>query len=199
MAKLRPLRRDLIGGAANYELLASEGKTNNLQKKMLRFFLSWSILLFIGCSLSGCYVDSAICPDCESDPGIIISFEAGPSGDCESLQYRQTDNFVIQDDSSYQAILSTTANSYNGCDSLSLKAVDFDQHSVMSMAVSGSGCSRTFCVTVEDDPTTRQYNFISRVVECGGCEPLEVVRFWVVVPKIPDDYSVSFSTVRDQF
>lgn len=199
MAKSSAFERDLIGGAAKYELLASEGKTNNLQKKMLRFFLSWATLLLIGSSFSGCYVDSAICPNCESDPGIIVSFEAGPIGDCETLQYRQTDNFVIQDDSSYQAILSTGSNYFNDCDSLTLKAVDFDQHSVMSMAVSGSGCSRSYCVTVEDDPTIRQYNFISRVVECGGCEPLEVVRFWVVVPKIPDDYSVSFSTIRDQF
>lgn len=190
---------DLIGGAAKYELFASEGKTNNLQKKMLRFFLIWTTTLIITTSLYSCYVDNEVCPSCESDQGIIVSFEAGPVSDCESLQYRQSDNFVIEDDSSYQALFASVANNVYDCDSLGLKAVDFTQHSVMSMAVSGSGCSRSYCVTVEDDPSIRQYNFISRVVECGGCEPLEVVRFWVVVPKLPDDYSVSFKTIRDQF
>lgn len=165
--------------------------------KMVRLILCWSVSLFVFGGLTSCYSESP-CPSCESDQGIIVSFDAGPSIDCETARFSQDQNLVISQDSAYQALFFQN-NAYTHCDSLNFESVDFEQHSVLSMAVSGSGCSRSFCLSVLDDSATQQYRFIARVIECGGCEPLEIVRYWVVVPKIPADYTVSFETIRDKF
>lgn len=165
--------------------------------KMVRFILCWSVSLFVFGSLTSCYQD-VLCPSCESDQGIIINFEAGPQADCETVRFSQDQNLVLKEDSAYQSLFLQN-NAYQACDSLVFESVDFSQHSVLSMAVSGSGCSRNFCVSVLDDPALKQYRFVAKVIECGGCEPLEIVRFWVVVPQVPDDYTVNFETVREQF
>ncbi|MEM6345893.1 MAG: hypothetical protein AAF927_18510 [Bacteroidota bacterium] len=165
---------------------------------MVRLIFCWSLSLLVLAGLNSCYTDSSLCPDCESDQGIIVSFEAGPTSDCETVRFSQDQNLILTEDSAYQALYLSN-NAYTACDSLAFESVDFSQHSVLSMAVTGSGCSRSFCVGVLDDVAEKQYRFIARVIECGGCEPLEIVRFWVVVPKLPADYSVSFETIREQY
>jgi len=163
----------------------------------LRMILCWGVSLCVFAGVTSCYSESP-CPSCESDQGIIVNFEAGPTIDCETVRFSQDQNIVLNHDSAYQALFFQN-NVYTACDSFEFEAVDFTEHSVLSMAVSGSGCSRSFCLSVLDDPAEKRYRFIARVIECGGCEPLEIVRYWVVVPQVPADYSVSFETIRDQF
>ncbi len=166
--------------------------------KMVRLIFCWSLSLMVLAGLNACYTDSAPCPSCESDQGIIVSFEAGPTADCETVRFSQDQNLVITEDSAYTALYASN-NAYTACDSLAFEAVDFTQFSVLSMAVTGSGCSRSYCLSVLDDAVEKEYRFIARVIECGGCEPLEIARYWVVVPKVPADYGVSFETIREQY
>ncbi len=156
-------------------------------------FLLGAMLL----GLSSCEVDLP-CNGCDlNDPGLILPISAGPIAACLDASYPINSQWVIRDENSYQSVANQLQFSPTDCDSLELAAIDFSQHSVLSMAAEASGCEQYFCPRVEALPEDKQYRFTIVVKECGGCEPLIIQRFWVVVPRLPDGYTVDFVVQRE--
>ena len=70
--------------------------------------------------------------------------------------------------------------------------IDFSQFTLLGQYGGATGCERFYSRSVSINENQRKYNFRVRVSECGGCEPWEVRWHWVLVPVLPEDYSVNF-------
>lgn len=147
-------------------------------------------------TLSACKTELP-CIQCDAyDQGIIEPIAAGPNADCTDAAYPVDAQWVIKSVDEYQQVSNRLQFSPTGCDSLTLASIDFDQYSVLSMAAEASGCTQQFCPRVETLAAEEKYRFTIKVIECGGCEPLVIQRFWVVVPRLPDTYTVDFVVQR---
>lgn len=73
-----------------------------------------------------------------------------------------------------------------------LPSIDFSQFTLLGQFGGATGCERFYSRRVTINENQRKYNFLVRVSECGGCEPWEMRWHWVLVPILPEDYSVSF-------
>ncbi len=71
-------------------------------------------------------------------------------------------------------------------------SIDFSQYTLLGQFGGATGCERFYSRRVTINENQRKYNFLVRVSECGGCEPWEMRWHWVLVPILPEDYSVSF-------
>jgi hypothetical protein len=147
--------------------------------------------------LSACQMDMIPCGPCEDEPGIILPMAAGPVSDCHDVFFTADQRWIIEDDSYYQALSLHNQFSPLACDSVQFEPVDFSQYTILSMAADASGCEQYFCPKVEKLDAEQKYRFTITVQECGGCEPLVIRRFWVVVPKLPDGYTVDFEVVKN--
>jgi hypothetical protein len=71
--------------------------------------------------------------------------------------------------------------------------VDFSQYSVLGYEATGTGCTVTFEKHVYRDDQNKQILYELTVVEEGACETAVRNRNLIFVPRIPHDYSVTFS------
>ena len=143
-------------------------------------------LCLLGLLLFGCQDEGPLANLCSSttdrDTGIIVESLA------VSCSFQETTQYVVQDDSTYQAIL--TACGVQG------PVVDFLQHTLLAYATAASGCAQYFEREVISDEAAKRYSFVVRIAECGGCEPWITQTHWVKVPRLPAGYTVDFSFVR---
>ncbi|MBX2874241.1 MAG: hypothetical protein KTR30_19130 [Saprospiraceae bacterium] len=71
-------------------------------------------------------------------------------------------------------------------------SIDFSQYSLLGQFGGATGCERFYSRKVSINENQRKYTFLVRVSECGGCEPFDMRWHWVLVPILPEDYSVTF-------
>lgn len=70
--------------------------------------------------------------------------------------------------------------------------IDFSKYTLLGQFGGASGCERFYSRNVQIRENEERYIFTVRVSECGGCEPFETRWHWVLVPILPESYSVSF-------
>lgn len=73
-----------------------------------------------------------------------------------------------------------------------IPTIDFSQYTLLGQSGGASGCKRFYDRSVLIKDSQKQYIFSVKVSECGGCEPFELRWHWVLVPVLPEDYSVNF-------
>lgn len=98
----------------------------------------------------------------------------------------EPNNLVIRSEEAFQSLFNTTP--CNG----ELPTIDFSQYSILGQFGGATGCERFYSRSVQVKENTQEYIFTVTVSECGGCEPFEMRWHWVLVPVIPEGYSVSF-------
>lgn len=95
-------------------------------------------------------------------------------------------NLVIRSEEAFQSLFNTTP-----CQG-DLPTIDFSQHSILGQFGGATGCERFYSRAVQVKENTQEYIFTVTVSECGGCEPFDTRWHWVLVPFIPEGYTVSF-------
>lgn len=141
-----------------------------------------SVLLYTSC------VDD--CEDTFDTSGGIIS-EVFSFGDCFSDVGALERQYVIKDNAAYQSLGILPVNTPE-CMSMTFPDIDFDTYSLLGLYADGA-CSTSFDRIVEKDENIKKYTYTVGVNTCGNCESLRFSMNWVLVPKLPDDYTVSFS------
>lgn len=86
---------------------------------------------------------------------------------------------------------------FKDCDA-TLTPIDFERFTLLSHYAQGSGCATGFNKTFQYDGANKKVVFTIDVVEQGLCEPLRKYRTSVLIPKIPDDYTVDFRVTTQQ-
>lgn len=105
--------------------------------------------------------------------------------DISYIRYIPNGEYIIKDQKMLDSLLNRLPGQNN------TTPIDFTSHSVIGKYISG-GCSlriiRELCI----DHTRREYSYTIRFKDSGICFAKAEDYNLVVVPKIPDNYTVSF-------
>lgn len=133
--------------------------------------------LFISCNKD----DEEVCEEVIENSGIIV--ESVNISSCAEPFY--TGNFVIQS----EAELTEALNQTTGCEK---PTIDFTQYTLLGRYAFTSGTG-SYYRNVDADTANSQYDFTITVENCGTCNCLNQNMNWVLVPKLPDDWTVTFT------
>jgi len=77
-----------------------------------------------------------------------------------------------------------------------LTPIDFERYTLMLHGASGTGCQTIFENDIQIDRSGKEVKFAIHVTEHGACEPFRTHRSSLLIPKISDDYTVTFNISR---
>jgi hypothetical protein len=92
---------------------------------------------------------------------------------------------VINHDSTYKRLFG------NDCPS----DIDFTSETLLGIETTG-GCETRLVREVLSRPESSSYLYKLIISECGLCKKLSHVQSWVVVPKLPEGWTVQFEKRR---
>lgn len=138
--------------------------------------------------------------DAPRQPGSLATISANP----EIIETRPIDikgcikhypssQFVIKDAETFQKVIRADAGR-DWCHK-NLESIDFTKHSLLGIELVTNYCSRPAGLAHQliKDRATKKYLFdISYHTPAAVCRRMGYWDVWVVVPKIPDDYEISF-------
>ncbi|MFH1607893.1 MAG: hypothetical protein ABIA78_02055 [archaeon] len=102
------------------------------------------------------------------------------------------DSFVVDSQEEYKKLQSDTIKSFN-CEWNTLPPeIDFSKKTLLGNHASGGGCSIDFKKKVYQDDSNKKIIHSVKVVEKGRCDKLGSSMNWVIIQKVPSDYSVEF-------
>ncbi len=130
--------------------------------------------------------------DCEENfdiTGGIITSELD-LGDCFSDVGALDPQYIINDSTAFQALGILPINTPE-CVGTTLPEIDFNTHTLLGLYADGT-CNVGFDRIVNRDDDLKKYIYTVSVNACGMCESLRFSMNWVIVPKLPDDYTVEF-------
>ncbi len=76
------------------------------------------------------------------------------------------------------------------------QTIDFSKYSVLEKGVNTGGCSVVFERNVSKNIKHKKILYTITVHQCGDCKKLNISWNWVLVPKIPEDYTVEFKVIE---
>ncbi len=144
---------------------------------------------------------------------MLVLFQMGCKGDCYDLVdtssgvIEQDINFgscfsdvgalesqyIINDEATYQSLGILPINSPD-CEGSSLPEIDFNTYTLLGLYADGA-CDVSFDRIVEKDEAAMKYIYTISVTSCGNCESLRFGMNWVLVPKLPENYTVDFEVI----
>lgn len=74
-----------------------------------------------------------------------------------------------------------------------LPVIDFDQYTLVGMSTGTGGCSGDFKITAVRNDSTKNLEYIVDTSSSGTCEMYISSNNWSLIPKIPNDYTVTFT------
>lgn len=150
--------------------------------------MRYSLLVFLSLLLlSGCHKKDDAVDLCELQQDINLGAIAGVLD--IRCPYAEGETFIIQDRETYENIA-------GACAEEELPAIDFGRYHLLGVTTGASGCDRFYLRTVTVNHLKKTYRYEVKVEECGLCEPWVVRTHWVLVPPVPEGYSVRFRTSR---
>ena len=141
-----------------------------------------SNILLLALFLSSCS-KSPKCWGEDENHGII---ETSLQIHCEP--YSENSDFLILSDSAYKAIF-THPNNGELC--TTLPYVDFNIHTVLGIYATGQ-CEVKYIREVRRFDAERKYQYVVVVKSCGTCKRQGYSYNWVLVPRLPEGWSVTF-------
>lgn len=139
-----------------------------------------AVLLTIALTFS-CSKEEVQCSAVIENSGIIVDNVEISS--CSTPFY--TGNFVIDSSSELDSVLQMNS----GCQK---PEIDFTQYTLLGRYAYAQ-CTGSYFREVTKDTTNKRYNFTITVESCGSCNCLSQNMNWVLVPKLPENYTVRFT------
>ena len=138
------------------------------------------ILIALGFLVNSCNKDEETCESIISNEGIIV----------ESVDFNCNDpfysgNFVIDSNAELDSVM----NLNSGCQQ---PEIDFTSYTLLGRYAYTSAIG-SYYRNVEEDTTNLRYNYTITVKNCGSCNCLSQNMNWVLVPKLPNDWTVKFT------
>lgn len=101
------------------------------------------------------------------------------------------DSFVINSDSAYQTFQEENKDVF--CTEDYFPKINFTEKTLLGVVKGDTGCNIALQYwNIYIDKTAKKYVFQTILESEGDCMILDRVRFWITVPKLPDDYTVEF-------
>ena len=159
-----------------------------MKKIGILIFLSVSFILHISCNKS---------PACKGDDknnGMIEKYyRMHDFPMCVEAFVNENGTMVIRSGDELSAITDSNCINYPEAGySNEPPQIDFSEYSLLGFWTTGGGCNIRFIREVSRDDTNNKYLYEIRVNECGSCEMLRYDANFVLVPRLPDGYTVDF-------
>ncbi len=138
------------------------------------------IISVIAIVFYSCNKDEEECESVIENSGII---ESSVDFQCDTPFY--DGNFVIDS----QSELDSVTNLNTGCNQ---PEINFSQYTVIGMYAYTEG-KGSYYRNVEIDTANLTYDYTITVKTCGECNCLSQNMNWVLVPKLPEGYTVDFT------
>ena len=152
-----------------------------MRKSQLNTKILLTTILVIGISFS--CSKSPKCWGKDKNKGII---ESSIRIDCEPAFDQQ--EFIINDDSTFKQ---TFTNAITGQLNCTLPTIDFNNYSLLGLFADGQ-CEVKFIREVTRQEQEEKYHYKVIVKSCGFCKRNGYSFNWVTVPKIPNNWTVTF-------
>ncbi len=159
-------------------------------KSFILFFSSIILIayLFTSCR-KGCFVKK------DKNKGIIVSeYNFGECFNNFPLSGFIADELVVEDDSTFQLLAIDLRYNFTNrpeCKTAVPNAIDFSMHTLLGKYATGQ-CGVDFIREVTEDVANHRYIYTIKVLECGLCKAARISMNWVLVPKLPQGYTVKF-------
>jgi hypothetical protein len=164
----------------------------NIQSRITFLFALSSFFIFI---LGSCESEKA-CIGTDSIDGIIdTTYELGLC-----FQYMHDTSYVINNVVEFKLLRNKIDSlflaSERGCDTAELIVPDFEKYTLLGIFSQVKGCDANYKRAVVDDNVQHKYIFTVEASSCGNCNYLIPSMNWVLVPKIPENYTVEFKVTK---
>lgn len=143
----------------------------------ISFIVSLMIVLL---ACSSCNKNEEECNAVIENSGIIIS--SVDISACNDPFY--SGNFVIQSNQELDSVL----NLNSGCN---IPEIDFSSYTLLGRYAYTNGTG-SYYRKVESDTANLRYEYTITVKTCEDCSCLNENMNWVLVPRLPDDWNVTF-------
>ncbi len=153
---------------------------------MLKVLLDTKLLLAVILLTVGLSFSCSKSPKCwgeDENKGIV---ENSVGIECEPISDQK--EFVINDDSTFIQLFTDTISGQLKC---TLPVIDFNNHSLLGYFADGQ-CEVKFIREVSRQEKQENYHYKLVVNSCGTCKSYAYSYNWVSVPKIPDNWTVTF-------
>ncbi|MEZ4888949.1 MAG: hypothetical protein R3E32_29755 [Chitinophagales bacterium] len=126
---------------------------------------------------------------CKKENLIIIEGVESISFDClTSINEHQ----IINDSEAYKLFLDTYRNNSQNCLTYISPSIDFTEKTLLGQYIEVTACNVSSISEVFADPSQKRYIYQLQVNLEGTCETRFERLVWIVVPKLPDNYTVAF-------
>ncbi len=98
--------------------------------------------------------------------------------------------FIVTTEAEYQNLINYRSP-FSKCTNFVLPPIDFSQKTLLGKYASG-GCSVYFAKKVYKNDSNKKIIYVIDVIEQGACESMIFSSNWILIPKIPSDYTVEF-------
>jgi hypothetical protein len=142
-----------------------------------KFLFILFALLFVFLS---CNKEEEPCESIIQNDGIIVE---SIHFQCDEPFY--TGNFVVDSNDQLDSLM----NLNSGCNQ---PEIDFTKYTLLGRYAHTSGTGSYYRNVVEDTANLR-YNYTITVENCGSCTCLSQNMNWVLVPKLPENWTVKFT------
>ncbi len=148
----------------------------------IKVAIIFSIVFLSSCS------KSPLCWGDDKNKGLILSEVIINQPSCHDQDKITENKHIINSEEDYYNLFADIMY----CDTSELPQVDFMKYTLLGQYASG-GCEVKFIREVIDNPESDEYLYSIIVRDCGSCQKLRYDMNWVLVPKLPENYTVRFS------
>ena len=116
-----------------------------------------------------------------------------------SCMYLDNESYVIDDTTSYHALLNNGIIDSIVCADYTLPPIDFSRKTLLGHYSSISGCNAFYERELLANPKDKTYTYSIQVTSEKTCSEPSIIEHynWIVVPKIPEAYNVDFEVTYD--
>ena len=150
--------------------------------------MKFGILCLVLVSL--CFSSCSKSPACwgkDKEEGII---EHSPTIECWPAEPQAASSITTQ------ARLESVFDIENQEPLCELPTIDFETESLLGLFTIGE-CETKYIRSVEESAPDKSITYKVTIKSCGNCDYLDSTYNWVVIPKIPSDYTVKFETITN--
>ncbi len=106
----------------------------------------------------------------------------------------EKDEFVIREEDAFKAYVDSIRiyPVNQNCDTASLPEIDFTEYTLLGKYTSGGGCDVKYERKVYKDEINKRIIYEIDVKYIGLCDMLITSKNWVLIPKMPENYTFEF-------
>lgn len=116
------------------------------------------------------------------------------------FQYMHDTSYVIDDIIQFKQLKNKIDSLFladdNGCDTAELIVPNFEAQTLLAFFSEIKGCDAAYNRAVVKDEIQHKYIYSIEIVSCGNCNYLIPSMNWVLVPKLPEDYTVEYKILK---